>query len=56
MIHETAEALTRLGNLAMQQRNDVLAHELYEEGLAIWRALDDTPGVVHLIESLEEVR
>jgi hypothetical protein len=40
----------------MQQRNDVLAHELYEEDLAMWRALGDTPGITHLIERLEEVR
>jgi hypothetical protein len=55
MIDQTAEALTDLGNMAMQQRNDALARRLYEEGLAIWRALDYKPGIVHLRERLESL-
>jgi hypothetical protein len=39
----------------MQQRNDALARRLYEEGLAIWRALDYKPGIVHLRERLERL-
>jgi hypothetical protein len=54
MIDQTAEALTDLGNMAMLQRNDALARELYEEGLAIWRALDYEPGIVHLLEKLDQ--
>jgi hypothetical protein len=55
MIDQTAEGLTDLGNAAMQQRNDALACRLYEEGLAIWRALDYKPGIAHLIERLERL-
>jgi hypothetical protein len=55
MTDQTAEALTHLGNLAMRQRNDALARGLYEEGLATWRALDDQPGIAHLIERLERL-
>jgi hypothetical protein len=55
MIDQTAESLTDLGNMAMQQRNDALARRLYEEDLAIWRALDDTPGTVYLRERLERL-
>ena len=55
MIDQAAEALTHLGNLALQQKNDALACELYEEGLAIWRALDDKPGIVHPTLRLERL-
>jgi hypothetical protein len=55
MIDQTAEALTDLGNMAIQQRNDALARRLYEEGLAIWWALDYKPGIVHLHERLERL-
>jgi hypothetical protein len=55
MIDQTAEALTYLGNMAMQQRNGALARRLYEEGLAVWRALDYKPGIVHLRERLERL-
>jgi hypothetical protein len=55
MIDQSAEALTDLGNMAMQQRNEALARRLYQEGLAIWRALDYKPGLVHLTERLERL-
>ena len=55
MIEQTAEALTQLGNMATQQRNDALVYGLYEEGLAIWRALDYKPGVDYLLGRLERL-
>jgi hypothetical protein len=55
MIDQTAEALTDLGNMAVQQRNEALARGLYEEGPAIWRALDYRPGIAHLTERLERL-
>jgi hypothetical protein len=55
MIYETAEALTYCGNRAMEQGNDALARGLYEEGLAIWRAVDFQPGIAHLLERLERL-
>ena len=53
MIDQTAEALTYFGNRAVEQGNDAMARWLYEEGLAIWRALDFQPGVAHLLGRLE---
>jgi hypothetical protein len=55
MIDRTAEELIHLGNLMMQQGNDALARAPYEEGLAIWRALDYKPGIAHLIEKLDRL-
>jgi hypothetical protein len=55
MIDQTAEALTYFGNRAVEQGNDALARWLYEEGLAIWRALDFRPGIVHLLDRLERL-
>jgi hypothetical protein len=55
MIDQTAEALVYLGNRAVEQRNNALARWLYEEGLAIWRALDFQPGITHLLERLERL-
>jgi hypothetical protein len=55
MIDQTVEALTYFGNVAMEQGNDALARWLYEEGLAIWRALDFQPGIAHLLERLERL-
>jgi hypothetical protein len=55
MIDQTVEALTYFGNLAMEQGNDTLARSLYEEGLAIWKALDFQPGIAHLLERLERL-
>jgi hypothetical protein len=55
MIDQTADELTHLGNLATQQGNDDMARRLYEEGLAIWRALDYKPGIIHLCEKLDSL-
>ena len=56
MIYETAEALTYCGNRAMDQGNDALARGLYEEGLAIWRAVNFQPGMARLLlERLERL-
>jgi hypothetical protein len=55
MIEHSAEALTYFGNRALEQGNDAMARWLYEEGLAIWRALDFQPGVAHLLERLERL-
>jgi hypothetical protein len=55
MIDQTAEALAHLGNIAMEQGNETLARWLYEEGLAIWRALDFQPGIAHLRERLQRL-
>jgi hypothetical protein len=55
MIDQTAEALTYYGNAAMEQGNDAVARWLYEEGLALWRALDFQPGIAHLLERLERL-
>jgi hypothetical protein len=52
MIAQTDEAPTYFANRALEQGNDALAHWLYEEGLAIWRALDDAPGIAHSLERL----
>jgi hypothetical protein len=55
VIDQTAEALTDLGNMKIQHGNDPLARRLYEEAMAIWRALGDEPGIVHLLEKLERL-
>jgi hypothetical protein len=55
MIAQTAEALIYLGNRAVEQGNDALARWLYEEGLAIWRALDDAPCMAHALERLRRL-
>jgi hypothetical protein len=52
MIAQTAEALIYFGNRAAEQGNDALACWLYEEGLALWRAVDDAPCISHALERL----
>jgi hypothetical protein len=52
MIDQTAEALIYLGNRAVEQGNEAQARWFYEEGLAIWRALDDAPCMAHALERL----
>lgn len=52
MIDQTAEALICLGNRAMEQGNETLARSLYEEGLAIWRLLDDAPCMAYALGRL----
>jgi hypothetical protein len=55
MIDQTAEALIYLGNRDLEQGNETQARWLYEEGLAIWRALDFQPGIAYLLERLERL-
>jgi hypothetical protein len=55
MIDQTAEALIDGGNRAMEQGNDTMARWLYEEGLALWVALDFQPGIAHLRQRLERL-
>jgi hypothetical protein len=52
MIDQTAEALIYLGNRAVEQGNDALARSLYEEGMAIWQALDDAPCMADALKRL----
>jgi hypothetical protein len=52
MIDQTAEALTHLANRAVEQGNETLARSLYEEGLAIWRVLDDAPCMAYALGRL----
>jgi hypothetical protein len=55
MIDQTAEAAACMGNDAMGQGNETLARRLYEESLALWRALDFQPGIVHVLARLERL-
>jgi hypothetical protein len=52
MIDQTADELIFLGNRAVAQGNVALARGLYEEGLAVWRALGDTPCIAHALKRL----
>jgi hypothetical protein len=52
MIDQTAEALIYLANRAAEQGSEILARSLYEEGLAIWRVLDDAPCIAYALERL----
>jgi hypothetical protein len=52
MIDQTAEALIYSANRAVEQGNESLARSLHEEGLAIWRVLDDAPCMAYALERL----
>jgi hypothetical protein len=51
MIDQAAEALIYFGNRALEQGNGSWRW-LYEEGLAIWRVLDDAPCIADALERL----
>jgi hypothetical protein len=53
MIDPMSEWLTYLGYHGMEDGNDALGRWLYEEGMALWRALDFQARFVQLLARLK---